>query len=204
MKKSRWIFLLVLPAAMVVLFATLVAGAGALPSYATQTGEPCATCHVDPAGGGTLTAAGETFKNTGQLPTTPPPATPPPTTPDVTPPPASPSDVTPPPAFPSDVTAPEMTPSASDDAHDDLDVEEVEDVEEPEDADEVEEADDAHQAEAADEGAEGHQADHQDGDRDEEHTYGMHSEEDHMTQSESVVMRDDGTHEDEQEEHHDD
>lgn len=204
MKKSRWLFLLVLPAAMVVLFATLVAGAGALPSYATSTGEPCATCHVNPAGGGTLTAAGQTFKNTGQLPTTPPPTTPPPVTPPPsTPPPTTTPDVTPPPASPSDVTAPDMTPSAFDNGHDDLDVEEAEDVEEPEDADEVEEADDTHEVEAADEGAEEHEADHQDGDRDEEHTYGMHSEEDHMTQGDSVMMHDEGTHEVENDEHHD-
>lgn len=37
---------------------TLVA---ALPQYATATGQPCATCHVNPAGGGTLTARGQAF-----------------------------------------------------------------------------------------------------------------------------------------------
>src|SRR5512138_2407057 len=30
--------------------------AHALPEYATRTGEPCATCHVNPAGGGARTA----------------------------------------------------------------------------------------------------------------------------------------------------
>jgi mono/diheme cytochrome c family protein len=30
----------------------------ALPEYATRTGEPCATCHVNPAGGGPRTARG--------------------------------------------------------------------------------------------------------------------------------------------------
>src|SRR5512142_74064 len=34
----------------------------ALPSYATATGQPCSTCHVNPAGGGTLTATGQAFQ----------------------------------------------------------------------------------------------------------------------------------------------
>jgi len=29
-----------------------VSTAGALPEYSAQTGEPCATCHVSPSGGG--------------------------------------------------------------------------------------------------------------------------------------------------------
>ncbi len=33
----------------------------ALPAYATATGQPCSTCHVNPAGGGTLTAKGSAF-----------------------------------------------------------------------------------------------------------------------------------------------
>lgn len=33
----------------------------ALPQYAAATGQPCATCHVNPAGGGTLTATGTSF-----------------------------------------------------------------------------------------------------------------------------------------------
>src|SRR5512138_175160 len=32
--------------------------AHALPEYGTRTGEPCATCHVNPAGGGPRTARG--------------------------------------------------------------------------------------------------------------------------------------------------
>ncbi|MHB9091844.1 MAG: hypothetical protein ACYC7H_10510, partial [Chloroflexota bacterium] len=33
----------------------------ALPQYATATGQPCATCHTNPAGGGALTATGQAF-----------------------------------------------------------------------------------------------------------------------------------------------
>lgn len=35
--------------------------AGATEEYARQTGQTCAACHLDPAGGGELTAAGKTF-----------------------------------------------------------------------------------------------------------------------------------------------
>ena len=31
----------------------------ALPEYSVQTGEPCATCHYSPSGGGTRTARGQ-------------------------------------------------------------------------------------------------------------------------------------------------
>ena len=75
----------------------LVPGASALPAYATSTGASCGTCHVNPLGGGTLTAVGETYKQTGSLqaptpaPTTAPAPTPAPTTPT----PTTPSTVTP-------------------------------------------------------------------------------------------------------------
>ncbi len=39
----------------------LPASALALPAYASATGQPCSTCHVNPAGGGTLTAKGQAF-----------------------------------------------------------------------------------------------------------------------------------------------
>ncbi|MDD2900292.1 MAG: cytochrome b5 domain-containing protein [Desulfuromonadaceae bacterium] len=42
-----------------VLFAPHVAGA--TEEYAKQTGQACAVCHLDPGGGGELTAAGKTF-----------------------------------------------------------------------------------------------------------------------------------------------
>jgi hypothetical protein len=63
----------------------LVPLASALPSYATKTGASCGTCHVSPGGGGTLTKAGTTFKNTGSLPAATPPKTTPVTTPKTTP-----------------------------------------------------------------------------------------------------------------------
>ena len=61
------------------------------------------------------------------------------------------------------------------------------------------------EAKDANEGAEEHEADHHDGDREEDHTYVTHSEEDHMThQSDSVMTQDGATREGEHEEHHDD
>ena len=35
--------------------------AGATEEYARQTGQACAVCHLDPGGGGELTAAGTAF-----------------------------------------------------------------------------------------------------------------------------------------------
>jgi hypothetical protein len=49
----------------------IVAQAGATPTYAGTTGKACGYCHVNPAGGGKLTAAGQAFKANGyKLPTT--------------------------------------------------------------------------------------------------------------------------------------
>jgi hypothetical protein len=39
--------------------------AKATPQYAQQTGKACGYCHVNPAGGGKLKAAGERFKKKG-------------------------------------------------------------------------------------------------------------------------------------------
>jgi hypothetical protein len=39
--------------------------AKATPAYAQQTGKACGYCHVNPAGGGKLKAAGEKFKKNG-------------------------------------------------------------------------------------------------------------------------------------------
>jgi len=38
--------------------------ADAKPEFAAKTGKPCSNCHQNPAGGGTLTGAGEKFKKT--------------------------------------------------------------------------------------------------------------------------------------------
>lgn len=39
----------------------------ALPEYATQTGEPCATCHISPSGGGLRTPRGQAWVSGGKL-----------------------------------------------------------------------------------------------------------------------------------------
>ena len=49
----------------VLVFAVLPA-AHALPEYAVRTGEPCATCHVNPAGGGPRTLRGALWVSQGK------------------------------------------------------------------------------------------------------------------------------------------
>jgi mono/diheme cytochrome c family protein len=51
---KRFLILLGILFLVTALFLALlpVSPAGALPEYASQTGEPCATCHVSPSGGG--------------------------------------------------------------------------------------------------------------------------------------------------------
>lgn len=39
--------------------------AKATPQYSQQTGKPCGYCHVNPGGGGKLTAAGKKFQKNG-------------------------------------------------------------------------------------------------------------------------------------------
>lgn len=46
--------------------------AHALPEYATRTGEPCATCHVNPAGGGARTLRGSLWVVAGKPDQVPP------------------------------------------------------------------------------------------------------------------------------------
>ncbi len=41
---------------------TIPTAANATPQFASQTGQPCSACHVNPSGGGKLTAKGEAFK----------------------------------------------------------------------------------------------------------------------------------------------
>ena len=43
----------------------------ALPEYSTQTGEPCATCHISPSGGGLRTPRGQAWVGTGKPGTVP-------------------------------------------------------------------------------------------------------------------------------------
>jgi hypothetical protein len=44
------------------MFTVVPRSAQAKPEFAAQTGKPCGNCHVNPGGGGKLTAAGEAFK----------------------------------------------------------------------------------------------------------------------------------------------
>lgn len=53
------------------LLLALPLSAMATEEYARQTGQPCKTCHLDPAGGGELTAAGLGFQKSGTLATSP-------------------------------------------------------------------------------------------------------------------------------------
>lgn len=46
---------------LILLLFTTVGIAGATEQFARQTGKPCVFCHLDPAGGGELTAAGRAF-----------------------------------------------------------------------------------------------------------------------------------------------
>ena len=66
--KARVSTILALFAAAVLLGAGAVAFvtkmAQAKPEFAAQTKKPCTACHVNPAGGGQLTAEGENFKKT--------------------------------------------------------------------------------------------------------------------------------------------
>jgi hypothetical protein len=54
-----WVVVYIVLLAMVLL---IVAGPSrAMPEYATNLGEPCATCHISPAGGGLRTARGQAW-----------------------------------------------------------------------------------------------------------------------------------------------
>lgn len=60
----RKILLLIL---LVVIVALVAARPGrALPEYATQTGEPCATCHISASGGGLRTPRGQAWVGSGK------------------------------------------------------------------------------------------------------------------------------------------
>ncbi len=55
-KALPWVLLLAV--FIVILLAATTPSVHALPEYAVQTGEPCATCHVSPSGGGPRTPRG--------------------------------------------------------------------------------------------------------------------------------------------------
>jgi len=50
----------------VVALAAFSQRAEATPAYAQQTGKACGACHVNPAGGGKLTSAGEAFQKSNK------------------------------------------------------------------------------------------------------------------------------------------
>ncbi len=61
------LILVILSAALALVFALLPARqAQALPEYSAQTGEPCATCHVSPSGGGQRGPRGQAWVGSGK------------------------------------------------------------------------------------------------------------------------------------------
>ena len=60
---KRFLILLGILLLVTALFLALlsVSSAGALPEYASQTGEPCASCHVSPSGGGSRGPRGQAW-----------------------------------------------------------------------------------------------------------------------------------------------
>jgi hypothetical protein len=66
MNRGLWLFLaLSIAISLAVLFGSQPAEA--LPEYAAQTGEPCATCHVSPSGGGPRTPRGQAWVAAGKV-----------------------------------------------------------------------------------------------------------------------------------------
>ncbi len=57
-----------LMAALLLLLVSSPTKAGATEEYARLTGKQCSTCHLDPAGGGELTAAGKAFQSSRAVP----------------------------------------------------------------------------------------------------------------------------------------
>jgi hypothetical protein len=58
---KRWFLLLILFLCLVAILALTGQPAQALPEYSAQTGEPCATCHISPSGGGLRTPRGQAW-----------------------------------------------------------------------------------------------------------------------------------------------
>ena len=66
---KKWtIFLafIVLAGAFILALALPGGQAEALPEYSAQTGEPCATCHLSPSGGGSRTPRGQAWVGSGK------------------------------------------------------------------------------------------------------------------------------------------
>jgi len=66
---NKWtIFLSIIVLAAALLLALALPGgqAEALPEYSAQTGEPCATCHLSPSGGGARSPRGQAWVGSGK------------------------------------------------------------------------------------------------------------------------------------------
>ncbi len=64
MRRGALVGLLVIISVVLLLFASQPTGA--LPEYSTQTGEPCASCHISPSGGGLRTPRGQAWVGSGR------------------------------------------------------------------------------------------------------------------------------------------
>ena len=65
MKKLPFL-LLILAVTLVVSLAFTGQSTQALPEYSAQTGEPCASCHISPSGGGLRTPRGQAWVGAGK------------------------------------------------------------------------------------------------------------------------------------------
>ena len=65
---KRYLILLGILFLVTLLFLALlpVSSADALPEYASQTGEPCASCHISPSGGGPRGPRGQAWVASGK------------------------------------------------------------------------------------------------------------------------------------------
>lgn len=64
MRRAAFAFMLVITVAA--LIAAAAQPSAALPEYSTQTGEPCASCHASPSGGGVRTPRGQAWVGGGR------------------------------------------------------------------------------------------------------------------------------------------
>lgn len=63
---KRSLLLLTLFLTLVLALALTSQPTQALPEYSAQTGEPCATCHISPSGGGLRTPRGQAWVGAGK------------------------------------------------------------------------------------------------------------------------------------------
>ena len=100
---------------MMAVLAVVARVACCFPQYAQQTGKACSYCHVNPAGGKDLTAAGQYYKTNktleGYVPPEATPAPTPPPVPEAEPPPMPPTEAAPTPAAPEETPAPAAPPT---------------------------------------------------------------------------------------------